>query len=563
MSAIDWFVMVATIGSIILYGLRRNLRSADANSYLRGNRDLRWPEVGLAVMATQASAITFLSVPGQAFEDGMRFVQFYIGMPLAMIVICIWFLPRFHRLDVVTAYEFLERRFDVRVRTLGALFFLIQRGLAAGITIFAPSIILASLLGWPLTTTCLVTGAVVIIYTVLGGSAAVNQTQKQQMLVILAGMVAAGFLIARALPEGVSVGEAAELAGATGRMTALDTTFNLNDRYNLWSGLIGGFFLSLSYFGTDQSQVQRYLAGKSTGSARLGLLFNAVLKIPMQFGILFVGILLWAFYVFAPAPLSFNPEVAGRVQDAEVQAGWAEHEAQWRDATAAREQAATAWLDAPDDVQREALRAEFAAADAQVDVVRAEAREFLASALPEVESRDTDYVFLTWVVEQMPVGLVGLLIAVILMAAMSSTAAELSALGATTASDIYRRLSRRDATDAQVLRVSRLLTAAWGLVAIAFALYARMFDNLIEAVNILGSLFYGSVLGIFLCAFFVARVRAAHVLVAALVGEVAVIALFVTSDLGFLWFNLIGCAAVVATATALSFVWPGPKPVTT
>lgn len=554
MSLVDWIVLLATIGGIVGFGVYRNRRQADAKNYLRGARDLSWPEVGLSVMATQASAITFLSVPGQAFEDGLRFVQFYIGMPLAMIVICIWFLPRFHRLDVVTAYEFLERRFDVRVRTLGALFFLVQRGLAAGITIFAPSIILSSLLGWPLATTCIVTGAVVVLYTVLGGSAAVNQTQKQQMLVILAGMVAAGIMIARALPDGVGVSDAARLAGATGRMTALDTTFNLNDRYNLWSGLIGGFFLSLSYFGTDQSQVQRYLAGKSTASSRLGLLFNAVLKIPMQLGILFVGILLWAFYVFSPAPLSFSPDVNTRVESPELSQQWNAHEQQWAAAVESREQTASAWLDASGDDAR--LREAFVVADLQVEQIRSEARAFIAQAAPDVEARDTDYVFLTWVIEQMPIGLVGLLIAVILMAAMSSTAAELSALGATTASDIYRRLFCRDASDAQVLRVSRYLTAAWGLVAIGFALYARMFDNLIEAVNILGSLFYGAVLGMFLCAFFVRRVQAIHVLAGAVAGEAAVISLYLTSELGFLWFNLIGCVTVVVVATALSFVMP-------
>ncbi len=558
MSAIDWVVLAATIGLISGYGMWRTRREQTGETFLRGHRSLSWPAIGLSVMATQASAITFLSVPGQAYDDGLRFVQFYLGLPLAMIVIAAVFLPIYYRLEVYTAYDYLEKRFDVRMRALGATLFLISRGLAAGITIYAPAIILSTLMGWSLTGTNALIGIVVVAYTVSGGTDAVSQTQKQQMVVILLGMIAAGVTLALQLPEGVGVADAAALAGATGRMAVIDPHFDLANRYTLWSGLIGGFFLALAYFGTDQSQVQRYLTGRSIGASRLGLLFNGVFKIPMQLGILFVGILLFAFHVYEPAPTHFNPSVVQRMEASPAADDWARAELAWADANAAREVAADALVAARRGGDVESAQAAFVEAQRQLDEVRTDTETLIAQTLPDAELEDNDYVFITFVVERMPVGLVGLLVAVILLAAMSSTASELNALGTTTMVDLYERLGRgRVDDDRRRMLVSKLFVVMWGGVALAFATFASMLDNLIEAVNILGSIFYGPVLGIFLCAFFVKRVQGQHVLPAALVGQAAVIVLFFSdAPLGFLWYNVFGCAVVVSLATALSFVRP-------
>ncbi|MBM7114593.1 sodium:solute symporter [Archangium primigenium] len=549
MTPLDWLVVVGTTAFIVGWGLWRTRGEAQTSeAFLRGGRELGWPTIGLSVMATQASAITFLSVPGQAYEDGMRFVQFYFGMPIAMILISAVFVPIYYRLNVLTAYEYLESRFDLKTRLLGALLFLIQRGLASGITLYAPAIILSAILGWPLEPTILGMGVLVILYTVTGGAKAVSQTQKQQMVVMLGGMVVAAFVIVWRLPETVSFARAVDVAGALGRMNVVSFDLDLQDRYNFWSGLTGGFFLALSYFGTDQSQVGRYLSGRSVTESRLGLLFNGVLKIPMQFLILFVGLLVFVFYQFTAPPLLFNQPLRARVQASERAVEFTRLEEVWALTQADKRVAAERYVAARDagDVAEEArAREALQAAARAADSVRQSAKTVVSQALPGAEAKDSDYIFISFVKDWMPSGLVGLLITVILAAAMSSIASELTALGTTTTVDFYRRVLRRDATDRQVLVASKLCTVFWGLVAIGFASFASLLDNLIQAVNILGSLFYGTVLGLFLVAFFLKHVQGHAVFLAAVVSQGLVLALFVFSGIGYLWFNVIGCALVI------------------
>jgi solute:Na+ symporter, SSS family len=553
-SLLDWLVLVATLGGIVLYGVWASRGQRD-EEYLRGG-DLPWLTIGLSVMATQASAITFLSTPGLAFEEGMRFVQFYFGMPLAVIVVAAVFVPIFYRLRVLTAYEYLETRFDVRVRVLGATLFLVQRGLAAGITIYAPSIVLSTILGWSLSLTIVIMGASVIVYTVTGGTAVVSQTQKQQMIVILLGMVAAGVFLARQLPDGMTMDDAAALAGLTGRMEIVDLEPNFRTRYNVWSGLAGGFFLALSYFGTDQSQVQRYLAGKSSSAGRLGLLFNGLFKVPMQFSILFLGVLLYVFYVFSPAPAFFDPSTLARARTAQPAAVAAVEQ---RVATSSdrRRRAAEAYLDARhrgSDTTDAGKR--YAESDREVATARKETKSLIAKAVPGASIQDGDFVFITFVLTRLPAGLIGLLIAVILCAAMSSISGELNALGTTSAFDLYQRFRAGTPTEAERVVVAKRLTVAWGLIAVGFASVASLFDNLIEAVNVLGSLFYGTVLGLFVVAFFLKWIGARAVFWASLVALGAVFSLFLGTQLGFLWYNVIGCAVVVGIAAGLEVLWP-------
>ncbi len=553
MSALDWVVLIGTIAFIVIYGVWRSRGVRDADTYFR-DPTLRWPTIGLSIMATQASAITFLSTPGQAFDDGMRFVQFYFGLPLAMIVISAVFVPIYHRLKVYTAYEYLEHRFDVRVRYLGAFLFLIQRGLAAGVTIYAPSIILSSILGWSLQGTNIVVGALVIAYTVLGGTKAVSETQKQQMIVMMGGMFLALGLIIWRLPEEVSLTNAVKLAGALDRMNAVSFDLNFANRYNFWSGITGGFFLALAYFGTDQSQVQRYLSGKSVAESRLGLLFNGMFKVPMQFVILFSGAMVFVFYLFSQPPLFFNTPVLDRVAASEHAPELRALEDKQRSAFAAQRSAAFGYvraLEADEGVElaKEALRD----AHAGTVEVRKEAKQLISRAVPEAELKDTDYVFLGFVIQYVPAGLVGLLIAVILCAAMSSTASELSALGSTSTLDFYQRLRGKPLSERGGLISSKLFTALWGLLAVGFATFAALLDNLIEAVNILGSLFYGTTLGLFLVGFFLKRVTATPVLIAAIAAETVVLGLFFLSDLGFLWYNVVGAACVVGISVPLQY----------
>jgi SSS family transporter len=559
-TGLDWAVLIGTIAFIVVYGAWKTRDVADMDGYFRGGNTLRWPTIGLSIMATQASAITFLSTPGQAYEDGMRFVQFYFGLPLAMIVISAVFVPIYYRLKVYTAYEYLEYRFDGRLRTLGAVLFLTQRGLAAGITIYAPAIILSSILGWQLNATILGIGLVVIAYTVSGGTRAVSQTQKGQMVVMLSGMAVAAVVIVLRLPEEVSLRSAFKLAGALDRMNVVSFEFDPTTRYNFWSGITGGFFLALSYFGTDQSQVQRYLSGRSVTESRLGLLFNGMFKVPMQFAILLIGVLVYVFYLVTPPPIFFNRPALARVAQSERAADLDVLQRRYDEALAAQRGAATAYVAAL-DAQGDGRTAKLAlrAAAAQAEALRGDAKRLVAEALPDAETKDADYVFLTFVLAFVPHGLVGLLIAVILCAAMSSTASELAALGATSTVDLYKRVFDRPDAGGRDLVVSKLFTVLWGALAVCFAAFASLVDNLIEAVNILGSIFYGTILGIFVVAFFLPRVTATPVLVGALVAQTVVAVLFVASDLGFLWYNVIGCGIVAAVSLVLEGVRGGAR----
>ncbi len=554
MPLLDWLVLVGTTFAIIGYGLWKTRVAATSTAdYLHGGYVENWRTIGLSVMATQASAITFLSVPGQGFEDGMRFVQFYFGLPIAMVVISVWFIPIYYRLRVLTAYEYLETRFDLKTRLLAATLFLIQRGLATGITIYAPAIILSAILGWPLQPTIVGLGLFITFYTVVGGARAVSQTQKQQMVVMLGGIVVAAVVIVLRLPQEVTFANAVAIAGVHGRMNPVNFHFALNDRYNVWSGLAGGFFLALSYFGTDQSQVGRYLNGKSITESRLGLLFNGALKIPMQALILFIGVLVFVFYQFTAAPILFNQPLAAQVAHSVQAPAWTQLQARWDAVQAHKQQQVHDFLAAKragDPQQLIAAKTAMRETEAVALDLRREARTLAKRAVPGVEAKDTDYIFITFVTRWLPSGLVGLLLAVILAAAMGSTASELNALGSTTTVDFYKRVVHPAATDAQTLRASRVATVVWGLIAVGFASFASLLDNLIQAVNILGSIFYGTVLGIFLIAFGVKRVSGAGVFWPAVVSQLLVIALFFASDIGFLWYNVIGCAGVIVLALA-------------
>jgi len=562
MTTLDWTVLFATTAFIVVWGIFRYRGAQTMEGYLRGGNSLRWPTIGLSVMATQASAVTFLSVPGQGYEDGMRFVQFYFGLPLAMVVVAAVFVPMYYRMRVYTAYEYLESRFDLKTRLLGASLFLVSRGLAAGITIYAPAILLSSILGWPLYWTNIGIGAAVVLYTVAGGSKAVSQTQKQQMIVVLAGLVATGFVACGKLPDDVGVGDAISLAGALDRVNAVDASFAVSDRYNLWSGLTGGFFLALAYFGTDQSQVGRYINGRSVTESRLGLLFNGMFKIPMQAAILFLGVMVFVFHIFVAPPVFWNAPTLEAARASADGPKIALIEARWEEAVAERAEAARAFVtarDVEDAAAEAAARTRLATAQGVMDATREEAKAAIVAAVPKAETKDSDYIFLSFALANLPAGLLGLLVAVILSAAMSSIASELSALGSTTTVDYYRRVLRPDATERRTLVASKLFTVGWGVVAVAFATFASLLDNLIQAVNILGSLFYGTVLGIFLVAFFFKRVGGTAVFWAAIAGEALVVSCFAFTDIGYLWFNVIGCGAVIVAALALQMALPrGP-----
>ena len=559
MSPLDWVVLLGAIAAIVGYGVWKARGKQDMARYLRGGNQDRWHTIGLSVMATQASAITFLSTPGQAYQDGMRFIQFYFGLPLAMIVLSVVFLPRYFQLHVYTAYEFLETRFDQKTRQLTAFLFLLQRGLSAGITIYAPAIIVSSVLGWPLRLTCLCIGGVVIAYTVFGGARAVSQTQKQQMLVMLGGMVVAFIVIVRRLPAEVSIGNALHIAGTLGKLNAVDLSFDPSTRYTLWSGLLGGFFLAMAYFGTDQSQVQRYLGAKSIAESRLGLLFNGLVKIPMQSLILFVGVMVFVYYQFNAPPIFFNQSELARAKQTPYAAtlGALEqaHTAAFEHSRAEIWQLEHALLKHDSDAIA-AAELRVRAATSATNSLRTQAKQTIAQALPNANTKDADYVFLSFVMRNLPRGVVGLLLAVIFCAAMSAVAGELSALASTTVVDFYRRSLRKDATDAHYVRAARWFTAGWGVLAVLFAAFASMLDNLIQAVNILGSLFYGTVLGIFLVAFSARQIRGSAVFLAAIAAEALVVGVFVDTNVSFLWYNVIGCVGVLAFSGALQVALP-------
>ncbi|MAU25887.1 MAG: sodium:solute symporter [Muricauda sp.] len=551
MTVLDWVVLATTLVFIAAYGVWRTRGSKSVDDYVRGGNKARWWTIGLSVMATQASAITFLSTPGQAFHDGMGFVQFYFGLPLAMIVICAVFVPIYHKLKVFTAYELLEKRFDLKTRTLTAILFLIQRGLAAGITIFAPSIILSAVLGWDLRTLNIIIGILVIIYTVSGGTRAVSVTHKQQMFIIMTGMFFAFFFILGSLPVDITFGEVLKIAGANEKLNILNFDFDTQNRYTFWSGITGGFFLALAYFGTDQSQVQRYLSGKSVKESQLGLIFNGLLKIPMQFFILLVGVMVFVFYQYNSSPLNFNPAANEAVLNSEyaedykrLQQGHEELEVQKR---LAQNEFSEAW-NMKDYNAIEEARIKMVELNNRERNNRDVARNLIAKADSVVETNDKDYVFIHFIIHNLPVGLVGLLLAVILSAAMSSTASELNALGTITAIDLYNRNKKGEMTDQQSVSVTKWFTLLWGVIAIIIACVADLFDNLIQLVNIIGSIFYGNVLGIFLLAFFFKFVKGNAVFIAAIITQLIVIIGWSQDWMSYLWLNAFGCALVISIA---------------
>jgi Na+/proline symporter len=558
----DWVVLLGTMLGIAGYGFWRTRHIGSLNRYLKGSPSSGWGTIGLSVMATQASAITFLSIPGQGFESGLGFVQNYFGMPLALIIVCAVFLPMYRRLGVYTAYEFLGRRFDGKTRLLGAGLFLLQRGLSSGVTIYAPAIILSTMLGWRLDLIIVLTGLLVIIYTVTGGSEAVSLTQKWQISVIFAGMVTALVVVLATLPEGLGFSGSAHIAGALGRLHAVDVSLDPSRRYTLWTGLFGGLFLSLSYFGTDQSQVQRYIGGGSLREDRLGLMFNALLKIPMQFFILLLGALLFVFYLFGHPPIFFNQSEWQRHARGPDGARFLALEERHAVAVTERQKAIHAWLHArasADAALESTARATMVEANRRTDAVRSDAKAALRAADPRAKTKDSDYVFITFILTELPHGAVGLLLAVIFAAAFGSLAAELNALGTTTTIDYWRHFRPLAAADERRnMRVAKRFTALWGIVAVSFALFAGFAENLIEAINILGSIFYGVVLGIFLVAFFFRRVGGSAVFFAAVAAQTLVILMFVSFNIGYLWYNLIGCATCIAFSLLLQAML-GPR----
>ncbi|WP_047245446.1 sodium:solute symporter [Maribacter thermophilus] len=560
MGALDWTILCGTLLFIVSYGVWKTKGSTNVNDYVRGGNEAKWWTIGLSVMATQASAITFLSTPGQAFHDGIGFVQFYFGLPLAMIIICLVFVPMYHRMKVYTAYEFLESRFDLKTRSLAAILFLMQRGLAAGITIFAPSIILSAVLGWDLGTLNIIIGTLVIIYTVSGGTKAVSVTQKQQMFIIMTGMFVAFFFILGYLPSDITFSKALKIAGASNKLNILDFDLNTKSRYTFWSGITGGLFLALAYFGTDQSQVQRYLSGKSIRESQLGLVFNAIFKIPMQFFILLVGVMVFVFYQYNPSPLNFNPAATQAIMDSPyaedyklLQEGQIALEAEKRIA----QNQFSAALDIKEYTAVQEAKQQIIRINQKDSTNRIAAKSLISQADSSVETNDKDYVFIHFILNNLPKGLIGLLLAVILSAAMSSTASELNALGTITALDLYKRNKKGVFTEKHYVKASKFFTFIWGIIAILIACIANLFDNLIQLVNIIGSIFYGNVLGIFLLAFFFKFVKGNAVFFAAVITQIIICIIYYNlihiypsgeEKLGYLWLNFIGAALVICTA---------------
>ncbi|MBT7136149.1 MAG: sodium:solute symporter [Polaribacter sp.] len=548
---VDWIILSVTLIFIVAYGTHVTRKNTNVKEYIKGGNDSKWWTIGLSVMATQASAITFLSTPGQAFHSGMGFVQFYFGLPIAMIIICLVFIPIYHKLKVYTAYEFLEGRFDLKTRSLAAILFLIQRGLAAGITIFAPAIILSAVLDWDLLSLNIIIGFLVIIYTVSGGTKAVNVTQKQQMVIIFVGMLLAFFMIMSQLPSNITFTNALEIAGASDKMEVLDFSFDLSNRYTVWTGILGGTFLMLSYFGTDQSQVQRYLSGKSVRESQLGLIFNGLLKVPMQFFILLIGVMVFVFYQFNPSPLNFNPGANQEVLKSEFVSEYQELEAAHIEIeNTKRIIFANGFQTEEKEVLQSLNEKDLKLKEAAKRIIE----KVNIKSTKKIESNDKDYVFIHFIINNLPRGLIGLLLAVILSAAMSSTASELNALASTSAIDLYKRNVRQGKSDTHYVKASKWFTFAWGLIAISVACVANLFDNLIQLVNIIGSIFYGNVLGIFLLAFFIKFVKGNAVFTAALITQAIIIGVFLLDWFPYLWLNLLGCVLVMGIAMILQFV---------
>ncbi|MCC6185708.1 MAG: sodium:solute symporter, partial [Chitinophagaceae bacterium] len=554
MSSIDWVVLILTLLSIVIYGVWKSRGAQNIEGYLLADRKLPWYQVGFSVMATQASAITFLSAPGQAYSDGLRFVQFYFGLPLAMIVLCVAFIPVFHKLNVYTAYEYLEQRFDNKTRSLTAFLFLLQRGLSTGITIYAPSIILSTILQIDITFTTLLMGSIVILYTVYGGTKAVSYTQMLQMLIIFTGLIFAGYMVVHLLPKNVGFFDALHIAGKLDKMNAIDTKFDWNNRYNIWSGIIGGFFLQLSYFGTDQSQVGRYLTGKSIAQSRLGLVMNGLIKIPMQFFILLIGILVFAFYQYNTPPLFFNKVEIAKLEQSPLRKDYQVLKSNYELAQESKRANIDNLLEAVHQKDKEKERiAEMALRQnhQKSEAIRTEALQLMKQNDSAADTNDTNYVFLSFVMKYLPVGLVGLLIAIIFLAAMGSTASGLNSLASTTIVDLYKRFFKTTGTEKHFLNASRWATVAWGIFCIIVALYASKLGNLIEAVNILGSLFYGTILGIFLVAFWMKKVNGTSVFYAAIITEVLVFVAWNANLMAFLWLNVLGCLLLMIIAWAI------------
>lgn len=559
MNYLDWLVLAGTIIFIVSYGTLKTRGNKTIEGYLKGDNTMKWWMIGISIMATQASAVTFLSTPGQAIEDGMRFLQFYFGLPLAMVIISVTIVPIYYRLKVYTAYEYLETRFDLKTRSLAALLFLILRGLSAGITLFAPSLVLSTILGWPINVTTILIGTLVIIYVTSGGTKAVSLTQRYQMTVIMGGMILAGILAFTMLPSGVSFGDTMQIAGEMGKLNLVNLEFNLDDRYNIWSGLIAGTFLFLSYFGTDQSQVARYLGGLSERESKLGLIFNGLLKVPMQFMILFIGVLVYVFYLFNQPPIFHNRVLKERAMQTEgvgtLRSLDVEYDALYQEKRKAVDNLVDA-IHTVDDGAINASRDEVLRLQQREVALRDSVKATIGRSIPNAKTQDRDYIFLNFVLSNLPHGIVGLLLAVMFSAAMGSMAGELNALASTTCMDIYMRSINKKAEPKHYVRASKWFTVSWAIMAMVFAMLASFAENLIQFVNIVGSLFYGTILGIFLTAFYVKRVHGTAVFWAALVAEGVVLYCYAFTDVAYLLYNIIGCMTVIILALIIQQILP-------
>ena len=544
MNYIDWLVLLITISFIVIYGGWKTRKSKNLKEFLKGNNRSNWYTIGLSVMATQASAITFLSTPGQAFNDGMGFIQFYFGLPIAMIIICIFFIPIYKKFKIYTAYEYLEQRFDRKTRILTSLLFLIQRGLAAGITIYAPSIILSVMFGWNLKILVIIIGIMVVFYTVIGGTKALNVTQKQQMLIIFTGLIFTFIYLLNSISDNISITKAIKIASLNDKINLLDFSFNLESRYTFWSGITGGLFLALSYFGTDQSQVQRYITGKSVKESQLGLIMNGLLKIPLQFVILLLGVMVFIFYQSQISPIHFNPVAKQEIMKSENDNLFKD----LKEKNHLIQKKIINVIKKNDFESSITLQNDYKKLLEQEKNTRILIKEKLKKKYPEIENNDKDYVFINYVIDYLPTGLVGLLLAVIFSAAMSSTASELNALASTTLIDLYKT-SKENKSEKHYLKMSKLFVIVWGTIAVIFALTGNLFENLIQLVNIIGSLFYGTILGIFLTGFFLKKINSQSVFYAAIVSEIIVITIYFIDVFGFLWLNVIG------TLLTILFAW--------
>ena len=555
MRQLDWIVLAATLLLIVLYGMWKGRGSRNIKGFLLADRSMKWYTVALAIMATQASAITFTSTPGQAYVDGMRFVQFYLGLPIAMVILCVTAVPIYHKLGVYTAYEYLEKRFDTKTRVLTTLIFLVSRGLAAGITIYAPSLILSVMLGTDIRITSLIIGSLVIIYTTSGGIKAVNYTDFFQLIIVMGGMCIAFVVAFCLLPKGISFTDALSVSAVMGKLNAIDLSLDFSNRYNIWSGIIGGMFVALAYFGTDQSQVQRYLTSESITQSRLALLFNGLAKVPMQFFILFIGVVVFVFFQFVQPPLIFNPVKAGILRSGEKAADFRQLEERHTALFQKKSDEINEYLQARhqhNDIRVAEKKEELQLLQQQYDAVRAEASVLLEDKNNKTDTSETNYIFLTFVLTYLPAGLVGLIFACVFTASMSSSSGELSALATISIIDIYKRFIKCEASEKHYLMVSRIMMALWGLYGIAFAQYASRLGSLIEAVNILGSLFYGTMLGVFLLAFYFKSVKGTAAFIGALSGEIVVLCCFQFTSIAWLWYNVIGCFVVVGVGIILS-----------